>query len=67
MSHISAAHYEEYHESRESLRAGEDTSLFCNGCGKAFEPTELTSQKDDWCVCAACADAITEMCAGRVA
>ena len=66
MSHISAHDYEEFHESRESLREGEDATLFCNACGQRFEPTELTSQKDDWCVCATCADAITEMCAGRL-
>jgi len=67
MSHISAAHYEEYHESRESLRADEDTRLYCNACGKKFEPTEPTMQKDEWCLCRTCADAITEMCAGRIA
>ena len=59
--------YEEFHEGRESLRAGEDTSLFCNACGQRFEPAELTSQKDDWCVCARCVDAIAEMCIGRIA
>jgi len=66
MSHISAHDYEEFHESRESLRDDGSTTLYCNGCGKVFEPTELTSQKDDWCVCSRCADAITEMCEGRI-
>jgi len=67
MSDISAADYEEFHESRESLRADEDTSLYCNACGRRFDPTEPTMQKDEWCVCSTCADAITKMCAGRVA
>jgi len=67
MSQLTLEEFEEFHESRESLRAGEDTSLFCNACGQRFEPAELTSQKDDWCVCARCADAIAEMCIGRIA
>jgi hypothetical protein len=67
MSHISAHAYEEFHESRESLRDDGEASLYCNACGQRFEPAELTSQKDDWCVCARCADAIAEMCIGRIA
>ena len=40
-------------------------SLYCNGCGKRFIPTELTMQKDDWCLCELCTpgyEEIKEMC-----
>ena len=67
MSQLTLEEFEEFHESRESLRDDGEASLYCNACGQWFEPTELTSQKDDWCVCATCADAIADMCAGRVA
>jgi hypothetical protein len=64
MSHISARDYEEFHESRESL-CPHDDKLTCNGCGKAFTPTEDTMQKDDWCLCELCTpgmEVVEEMC-----
>ena len=66
MSHISAHDYREYHEDPALDNAIAELTLYCNACGSPFIPTELTSQKDEWCLCQSCADAITEMCEGRI-
>jgi len=67
MSHISAAEYIDLHDDGQPER--DNGHLYCHLCFLPFVPEgpDPVSQKDDDCLCGPCADAIAEMCAGRVA
>ena len=65
--HCTREEYLELHEDPARDNAIAEAMLYCNACGKRFFPTELTAQKDDWCVCKSCGDEIAEMVAGRIA
>lgn len=57
MSHISAANYEEFHESRESLRAGEDIPE-CSLCHEDNAERTIEFEGKEVEVCIYCHDAI---------
>ena len=66
MSNISAANYEEFHESRESLRAGEDVPE-CSLCRQENATTIIEFEGKDIHVGDLCGESIRRMNGGRVA